>query len=113
MRLAGHRQHDVKGPDRNAYWAYDASLMMRIAQVLDRPQDGRVSGSVRESPESIQPGVRKARWHRRHRQPNQLRVGLHMNLLSPKDRAIVSGSNWLRTIKAHDCTCTGFWARLT
>ena len=59
-----------------AYWAYDASLMMRMAQVLDRPQDEQKYREVFEKdPGSIQPGVREARWHGRNRQPDQLCAG--------------------------------------
>jgi alpha-L-rhamnosidase len=92
-----------------AYWAYDASLMMHIAQVLDRPQDEQKYREVFER-------VRKA-FNQEYVKPDGI-VGtgsqtsyvlaLHMNLLSPKDRAIAA-EKLVEDIKAHDWhLTTGF-----
>jgi len=92
-----------------AYWAYDASLMMRIAQVLDRPQDEQKYREVFEK-------VRKA-FNQEYVKPDRT-VGtgsqtsyvlaLHMNLLSQKDRAIAA-EKLVEDIQAHDWhLTTGF-----
>ena len=42
-----------------AYWAYDASLMMRMAQALDRPQDEQKYREIFEKVrDRVQPGIR-------------------------------------------------------
>ena len=92
-----------------AYWAYDASLMMHIAQVLDRPQDEQKYREVFEK-------VRKA-FNQEYVKPDgtvgtggqtSYVLALHMNLLSPKDRAIAA-EKLVEDIKAHDWhLTTGF-----
>ena len=92
-----------------AYWAYDASLMMRIAQVLDRPQDEQKYREVFEK-------VRKA-FSQEYVKPDgtvgtgsqtSYVLALHMNLLSKKDRAIAA-EKLVEDIKAHDWhLTTGF-----
>ncbi len=92
-----------------AYWAYDASLMMRIAQVLDRPQDEQKYREVFEK-------VRKA-FNQEYVKPDgtvgtgsqtSYVLALHMNLLSQKDRAIAA-ETLVEDIKAHDWhLTTGF-----
>jgi alpha-L-rhamnosidase len=92
-----------------AYWAYDASLMMRIAQVLDRPQDEQKYREVFER-------VRKAFNQEYVKSDGTVGTGsqtsyvlaLHMNLLSQKDRAIAA-ERLVEDIKAHDWhLTTGF-----
>jgi len=92
-----------------AYWAYDASLMMRIAQVLDRPQDEQKYREVFER-------VRKAFNQEYVKSDGTVGTGsqtsyvlaLHMNLLSQKDRAIAA-EKLVEDIKAHDWhLTTGF-----
>jgi alpha-L-rhamnosidase len=92
-----------------AYWAYDASLMMRIAQVLDRPQDEQKYREVFER-------VRKA-FNQEYVKPDgtvgtgsqtSYVLALHMNLLSQKDGAIAA-EKLVEDIKAHDWhLTTGF-----
>jgi alpha-L-rhamnosidase len=92
-----------------AYWAYDASLMMRIAQVLDRPQDEQKYREVFEK-------VRKAFNEEYVKGDGTVGTGsqtsyvlaLHMNLLSQKNRAIAA-ERLVEDIKAHDWhLTTGF-----
>jgi len=92
-----------------AYWTYDASLMMRIAHVLDRPQDEQKYREVFEK-------VRTA-FNQEYVKPDgtvgtgsqtSYVLALHMNLLSPKDRAIAA-EKLVEDIKAHDWhLTTGF-----
>jgi alpha-L-rhamnosidase len=92
-----------------AYWAYDASLMMRIAQVLNRPQDEQKYREVFEK-------VRKA-FNQEYVKPDgtvgtgsqtSYVLALHMNLLSQKGRAIAA-EKLVEDIKAHDWhLTTGF-----
>jgi alpha-L-rhamnosidase len=92
-----------------AYWAYDASLMMRMAQVLDRPQDEQKYREVFEK-------VRTA-FNQEYVKPDgtvgtgsqtSYVLALHMNLLSQKGRAIAA-EKLVEDIKAHDWhLTTGF-----
>jgi alpha-L-rhamnosidase len=92
-----------------AYWAYDASLMMRIAHVLDRPQDEQKYREVFEK-------VRTA-FNQEYVKPDgtvgtgsqtSYVLALHMNLLSQKDGAIAA-EKLVEDIKAHDWhLTTGF-----
>jgi alpha-L-rhamnosidase len=92
-----------------AYWAYDASLMMRMAQVLDRPEDEQKYREVFEK-------VRVA-FNQQYVKPDgtvgtgsqtSYVLALHMNLLSQKDRA-VAVQKLVDDIKAHDWhLTTGF-----
>ncbi len=92
-----------------AYWAYDASLMMRIAQVLDRSEDEQkyreVFNRVRAAfnQEYVKPdgtvGTGSQTSHV---------LALHMNLLSQPLRAVVA-DKLVEDIKAHDWhLTTGF-----
>src|SRR6202171_806420 len=75
-----------------AYWAYDASLMMPIAQVLDRPEDEQTYREVFEK-------VRTAFTQEYVKPDGTVGTGsqtsyvlaLHMNLLSQKDRRLAGG----------------------
>jgi alpha-L-rhamnosidase len=92
-----------------AYWTYDASLMMRIAHVLDRPQDEQKYREVFEK-------VRTA-FNQEYVKPDgtvgtgsqtSYVLALHMNLLSQKDGAIAA-EKLVDDIKAHDWhLTTGF-----
>ena len=71
-----------------AYWAYDASMMMHIAQVLDRPQDEE---KYRELFDKI-----RTAFNQEYVKPDgtvgtgsqtSYVLALHMNLLSPEDYA--------------------------
>ena len=70
-----------------AYWAYDASLMMRMAQALDRPQDEQ---KYREMFEKV-----RTAFNQEYVKPDgtvgtgsqtSYVLALHMNLLSQKNR---------------------------
>ena len=92
-----------------AYWAYDASLMMRMAQALDRPQDEQKYREVFEK-------VRTA-FNQEYVKPDgtvgtgsqtSYVLALHMNLLSQKNQAIAA-EKLVEDIKAHDWhLTTGF-----
>jgi alpha-L-rhamnosidase len=92
-----------------AYWAYDASLMLRIAQVLDRPADEQKYREVFEK-------VRTA-FNQEYVKPDgtvgtgsqtSYVLALHMNLLSQPSRA-VAADKLVEDIKAHDWhLTTGF-----
>ena len=92
-----------------AYWAYDASLMMRIAQVLNRPEDEQ---KYREVFEKV-----RAAFNQEYVKPDgtvgtgsqtSYVLALHMNLLSQKNRAIAA-EKLVQDIKAHDWhLTTGF-----
>ena len=83
-----------------AYWAYDASLMMRMAQVLDRPADEQ---KYREVFEKV-----SAAFNQEYVKPDGT-VGtgsqtsdvlaLHMNLLPQKVANRSSRKSWSRTSK--------------
>ena len=92
-----------------AFWAYDASLMMRMAQALDRPADEQ---KYREIFEKI-----RTAFNQEYVKPDDT-VGtgsqtsyvlaLHMNLLSSPQRAIAV-QKLVDDIKAHDWhLTTGF-----
>jgi alpha-L-rhamnosidase len=92
-----------------AYWTYDASLMMRMAQVLDRPQDAQKYREVFEK-------VRTA-FNQEYVKPDgtigtgsqtSYVLALHMNLLSQRTRALAV-EKLVEDIKAHDWhLTTGF-----
>ncbi len=92
-----------------AYWAYDASLMMRMAQALDRPQDEQKYREIFEK-------VRTA-FNQEYVKPDgtvgtgsqtSYVLALHMNLLSQKNRTIAA-EKLVEDIKAHDWhLTTGF-----
>jgi alpha-L-rhamnosidase len=92
-----------------AYWAYDASLMMRIAQVLNRAEDEQKYREVFEK-------VRTA-FNQEYVKPDgtvgtgsqtSYVLALHMNLLSQKNRAIAA-EKLVEDIKTHDWhLTTGF-----
>jgi len=92
-----------------AYWAYDASIMMRMAQVLDRPSDEQ---KYREVFEKI-----RAAFNQEYVKPDgtvgtgsqtSYVLALHMNLLSQPLRAIAA-EKLVEDIKAHDWhLTTGF-----
>jgi alpha-L-rhamnosidase len=92
-----------------AYWAYDASLMMRVAQVLDHPADEQ---KYREVFEKV-----RAAFNQEYVKPDgtvgtgsqtSYVLALHMNLLSQPMRAIAS-EKLVEDIKAHDWhLTTGF-----
>jgi alpha-L-rhamnosidase len=92
-----------------AYWAYDASLMMRIAQVLERPADEQ---KYREIFKKI-----RAAFNQEYVKPDgtigtgsqtSYVLALHMNLLSQELRA-VAADKLVEDIKAHDWhLTTGF-----
>ena len=92
-----------------AYWAYDASLMMRIAQVLDRPADEQRYREVFEK-------IRTA-FNQEYVKPDGIIgtgsqtsyvLALHMNLLSQPLRASAA-EKLVEDIKAHDWhLTTGF-----
>ena len=92
-----------------AYWAYDASIMMRMAQVLDRPSDEQ---NYREVFEKI-----RAAFNQEYVKPDgtvgtgsqtSYVLALHMNLLSQPLRAIAA-EKLVEDIKAHDWhLTTGF-----
>ena len=92
-----------------AYWAYDASLMMRMAQVLDRPADEQKYRELFEK-------IRNA-FNQEYVKPDgtvgsgsqtSYVLALHMNLLSPPQRA-VAAEKLVEDIKAHDWhLTTGF-----
>jgi alpha-L-rhamnosidase len=92
-----------------AYWAYDASLMMRVAQVLGRPADEQ---KYREVFKKV-----RAAFNQEYVKPDGT-VGtgsqtsdvlaLHMNLLPQKLRTVVA-EKLVADIKAHDWhLTTGF-----
>jgi alpha-L-rhamnosidase len=92
-----------------AYWAYDASLMMRMAQVLDRPQEEQKYREVFEK-------IRAAFNHEYVGTDGTIGTGsqtsyvlaLHMNLLSEALRARAV-EKLVEDIKAHDWhLTTGF-----
>ncbi len=92
-----------------AYWAYDASIMMRMAQVLDRPSDEQ---KYREVFEKI-----RAAFNQEYVKPDgtvgtgsqtSYVLALHMNLLSQSQRAMAA-EKLVDDIKAHDWhLTTGF-----
>jgi alpha-L-rhamnosidase len=92
-----------------AYWAYDASLMMRIAQVLDRPEDEQ---RYREVFDKV-----RAAFNKEYVKPDgtvgtgsqtSYVLALHMNMLSQPLRA-VAADKLVEDIKAHDWhLTTGF-----
>ena len=92
-----------------AYWAYDASIMMRMAQVLDRPSDEQ---KYKEVFEKI-----RAAFNQEYVKPDgtvgtgsqtSYVLALHMNLLSQPRRAIAA-EKLVEDIKAHDWhLTTGF-----
>jgi alpha-L-rhamnosidase len=92
-----------------AFWAYDASLMMRMAQVLNRPEDEQKYREVFEK-------VRTA-FNQEYVKPDgtvgtgsqtSYVLALHMNLLSQKNRSIAA-ERLVEDIKAHDWhLTTGF-----
>ncbi len=86
-----------------AYWAYDASLMMRMAHLLDRPADEQKYGEVFEKVRAaFNAGVREARWHSGNREPDQLRVGAAHEFAAQELRAAVVAEKLVADIKAHD-----------
>ena len=92
-----------------AYWAYDASLMMRMAQALDRPRDEQKYREVFEK-------VRTA-FNQEYVKPDgtigtgsqtSYVLALHMDLLSQKDR-VLAAEKLVEDIKSHDWhLTTGF-----
>ncbi len=92
-----------------AYWAYDASLMMRMAQALDRPEDER---KYREVFEKV-----RAAFNQEYVKPDgtvgtgsqtSYVLALHMNLLSQQER-VVAVQKLVEDIKSHDWhLTTGF-----
>jgi alpha-L-rhamnosidase len=92
-----------------AFWAYDASLMMRMAEVLDRPQDQQ---KYRETFEKI-----RTAFNQEYVKPDgtigtgsqtTYVLALHMNLISQAERAIAV-EKLVADIKAHDWhLTTGF-----
>src|SRR5437868_1422919 len=92
-----------------AFWAYDASLMMRMAQVLDRSADEQ---TYREVFENIQ-----AAFNKEYVKPDgtigtgsqtSYVLALHMNLLSREQRALAA-EKLVDDIKSHDWhLTTGF-----
>lgn len=92
-----------------AYWAYDASLMMRMAQALDRPQDEQKYREVFEKVRTAfnQEYVKSDGTVGTGSQTSYV-LALHMNLLSQKDRG-VAAEKLVEDIKAHDWhLTTGF-----
>jgi alpha-L-rhamnosidase len=92
-----------------AFWAYDASLMMRMAQALDRPDDEQKYRDLFEK-------IRTA-FNQEYVTPDgtvgtgsqtSYVLALHMNLLSQKDRALAV-EKLVADIRAHDWhLTTGF-----
>jgi alpha-L-rhamnosidase len=92
-----------------AYWAYDASIMMRMAQVLDRPSEEQKYKEVFQK-------VRAA-FNQEYVKPDgtvgtgsqtSYVLALHMNLLAQSLRAIAA-EKLVEDIKAHDWhLTTGF-----
>ena len=92
-----------------AYWAHDASLMMRIAQVLDQPADEQ---KYREVFEKV-----RAAFNQEFVKPDgtvgtgsqtSYVLALHMGLLSPAQRAIAA-DKLVEDIRTHDWhLTTGF-----
>ena len=92
-----------------SYWAYDASIMMRMAQVLDRPSDEQ---KYREVFQKV-----RAAFNQEYVKPDgtvgtgsqtSYVLALHMNLLSQELRGIAA-EKLVEDIKAHDWhLTTGF-----
>ncbi len=92
-----------------AFWAYDASIMMRIARVLDRPSEEQ---KYREVFQKI-----RAAFNQEYVKPDgtvgtgsqtSYVLALHMNLLSQSQR-VIAAEKLVEDIKAHDWhLTTGF-----
>ena len=92
-----------------AFWAYDASIMMRIARVLDRPSEEQ---KYRDVFQKI-----RAAFNQEYVKPDgtvgtgsqtSYVLALHMNLLSQSQR-VIAAEKLVEDIKAHDWhLTTGF-----
>ncbi len=93
-----------------AYWAYDATLMARMAQVLNRPEDERnIPRSLRSDPRCLSNDayVKPDGTVGTGSQTSDV-LALHMNLLAGGQRAAVV-DKLVEDIKAHDWhLTTGF-----